>query len=204
MYPYRVFICYSRRDEPLERKLRRYLTQIGVEPMSNVHIPAGVPFPEDIMTKIGYAHVFMPLLTEESSRRPWVNQEIGYAMAFGVPIIPLAVGKLPEGMTDRLQARPMDRNLTNLARVLSPNTIKVVVDRAKEPSKSAKGSFPVTSVCANQIHQRTQILVNYAKSVLDLDHKGPVRQLVAFGSFTIPNKDPYHPAWDKRDGRQKR
>ena len=101
MYPYRVFICYSRRDGSLEKKLRDYLKKIGAEPMSDVDIPSGVPFPEEIRTKIGYAHVFIPLLTEESSRRPWVNQEIGYATALGVPRIPLALGKLPEGMIDR-------------------------------------------------------------------------------------------------------
>jgi hypothetical protein len=204
-YPYRVFICYSREDAALEGELRRHLLAIGINPMSDVDIPAGVPFPEEIKAKIGFAHVFIPLLTEKSSGRPWVNQEIGYAMALGVPIIPLAVGKLPvEGMTERLQARILDQDLGNLPKMLTMETIKEVVDRAIGHYEDGTSSFPVTCGSAYQIYQRSQMLVNYARGVQRLHYSGRVRQLVAFGSFTIPNKDSSHVDWDKRDGKRKR
>ena len=204
-YPYRVFICYSREDAPLESELRRHLIAIGINPMSDVDIPAGVPFPEEIKAKIGFAHVFIPLLTDKSSGRPWVNQEIGYAMALGVPIIPLAVGKLPvAGMTERLQARILDQDLGNLGKMLTIETIREVVDRAIGHYEDGTSSFPVTCGSAYQIYQRSQMLVNYARSVQRLHHSGRVRQLVAFGSFTIPDKDPSHEDWDRRDGKRKR
>lgn len=42
----------------------------------------------DLEGRISNADVVVAVLTEESATDPWVNQEIGYAVAKGVPVLP--------------------------------------------------------------------------------------------------------------------
>jgi hypothetical protein len=193
MYPYRVFVSYSHDNQQQATEIRGFLEGIGARPMSDVDLPPGVPFPDEIKRKIAYAHVFIPLLTESSGKRPWVHQEIGYAMGLGVPILPLALGKLPEGMTEQVQAVQVSPDLSDLPQRLSSDLLASFVSRSQETPCA-------TFQCADQLFQRTQILVAHTKEILQIGQAGRVLQRSAFSSFSLPNKRPKHPDWDERDG----
>jgi len=197
MYPYRVFVSYSRSDERRAARVRAYLSALGARPMSDVDLPAGQPFTEEIKSKIAHAHVFMPLLTTHSGERPWVHQEIGYAMGLGVPILPLALGALPEGLAEQLHAVTLSPDLENLGDRLRAADLQALVSRAQETSCAAFQS-------AEELHERTRLLVSYARSARRLGGAGRVRQRLAFSSFSLPNKRITHPDWDKREGIHKR
>ena len=56
--------------------------------------PLGKPLPEEIKKAIEESELFLVFLTKNSRKSPWVNQEIGYALGKGVPVIPLKKGRI--------------------------------------------------------------------------------------------------------------
>lgn len=197
MYPYRVFISYSHEDSTLANIVRKHLTDIHVQPMSDVDIPDGARFSDEIRHQISYAHVFVSILTKNSKTRPWVHQELGYAMGLGVPILPLALDQLPEGMAQEIQAIRVDPELRDLAERLTPRTLQHLVSRSQQASRAM-------FECADDLHQRTEVLVKYAKSLLLETGPAKLRLRMAFSSFSLPNKGPKHTDWEECEGSEKR
>ena len=154
MYPYRVFVSYSRQEKRLAQTVQEHLVSdaIGACPMSDREIWAGTPFDEDIARQISFAHVFIPILTSASETRPWVHQEIGYAMGLGVPILPLALDELPKGMAERIQAVKVRPDLSDLGDKLTSEALDRVV------SSSQKKSAAMFR-CGDRLYERTKILV---------------------------------------------
>jgi len=199
MYPYRVFISYSRDQKELAQRVRAHLERIGAKPMSDADIRKGAKFSDEIRHQISCAHVFVPILTSKSESRPWVHQEIGYAMGLKVPILPLALDRLPKGMAEQIQAVRVAPDLGDLAEQLTEKTLNDSVSQAKE---AATAMYE----CANLLYDRTRLIVDYAQSVLkQTDGKGGrVRQRMAFSSFSIPNCSTKLPLWDQREGSEHR
>ena len=101
---YRVFISYSHRDEQIVRVIEDILRAGGLVPMRDKHFTYGVGFHGQIQRFIEHAHLFMPIITERSSQRGWVQQEIGYAMSQNVPVLPVAIAKTPGEWIQSLHA----------------------------------------------------------------------------------------------------
>src|SRR5262245_24283082 len=85
----RVFVSYSHEDSALAEAVVRWLESNGLTPPWDEHLIVGRGFDAQIKTFISYAHVFLPLITPSSTARGWVHQEIGYAMALRVPVLPV-------------------------------------------------------------------------------------------------------------------
>lgn len=196
-HPYRVFISYSHNDRELAQKLRDHLQKIGARPMSDLNIPEGARFNEDIRRQISFAHIFISLLTGNSKNRPWVHQELGYAMGLRIPILPLALDELPGGMAHEIQAIKVDPELKDLAPRVTAPILNNVVDSAQ---RAATALFE----CAAMMYQRTKTLVDNADEIHRLYGPARIRQRMAFSSFSIPNRHIKHPDWDERDGFEKR
>lgn len=193
MYPYRVFISYSHDDAELAQQLRDHLENLGALPMFDLTVDVGYPFTEEIRRQISYAHVFIVLLTANSKDRPWVHQEIGYAMGLRVPILPLALDELPQGMAEGIQALKVRPGLEDLSSLLTASRLEKVVFNAQ---RAASAMFE----CADMLHERTRILVDNATAVYELYGPAKIRQLMAFSSFSIPDRHIKHDDWDKREG----
>ncbi len=88
MSSYRVFISHSHKDRRLVKNIVKALEGNGLKPMWDRNFMSGHGFHEQIKNFIAHAHVFMPFFTEASSKRGWVHQEIGYAMALNVSVLP--------------------------------------------------------------------------------------------------------------------
>ena len=90
---YRVFISYSHDDHDIFERLK---TALEARPfkllvLSDRNIGAGSPFTDAIKGLIIHAHLFIPLITKNSKKRPWVHQETGFAMAHNIPILPIVL-----------------------------------------------------------------------------------------------------------------
>ncbi len=197
MYPYRVFISYSRRDPEAAAKIYHHLESLGLRPMWDLSLTPAERFAEEITERIAFAHIFIPLLTPYSARRPWVNQEIGYAVGVNVPVLPLALGQVPVGIIGGIQPVHLAEDLSDLRKRISSNLIERVVARSEEQHRA---SFEL----AEQPQDRTRILAAYAKRVLALDAHGRVRQRAAFSSFCLPDRHPRHAIWRSREGKSPR
>ncbi len=197
MYTYRVFISYSHKDSGLMETVKKHLEEnLGCQAIvDRWDLEEGMPFDERIMECIEQAHVFLPILTEDASSKLWTHQEIGYAKGRDVPILPLAVGGLPEGLVRTLQAVKVNGDLSDLEERLTRSVLVNVIDPV---------SFPKLPgfECARDYEERTQALVCYARRAARLGY-GRVRLLGAFTSFAIPKKDHTHSIWDRREGKHK-
>jgi len=193
---YRVFISYSREDSDLVDKIVAILEENGLHPMHDKDFGPGEGFPDQIKNYIAHSHVFMPVITKESSGRGWVHQEIGYAMALNIPVLPISYGEDPGQMIRDLQAikwEDLEKNLEKNRQWLSLKKFKSIVRRAQADS------HPLYE-CAELQEDRTKLIVDYARKVIDLDSYGHVRQKGALSSFHIPDNPITHPSWKERYG----
>ncbi|MCL5876335.1 MAG: toll/interleukin-1 receptor domain-containing protein [Candidatus Bathyarchaeota archaeon] len=70
--------------------------------------PIGGSLPATIKDAINESEVVLLVLTKNSKNSLWVNQEIGYALGRGIPVIPLKKGKITvEGLIDSTRYVPL-------------------------------------------------------------------------------------------------
>lgn len=202
----RVFINYSHRNAKLVEKIEQVLRANGLTPMFDRNFAFGFGFHEQIKRFIAHAHVFLPVVTRKAAERGWVQQEIGYAMAMNVPILPLAIGAVPGEMIGALHAVKLPQKVddheldTRLRQLLIPAVFERLIQR-KQVAHDAQ------YVCAALPEDRTAMMVEYAESVEDIDIQeaipelsktGYVRQKGALSSFHIPDQPVTDDAWRKR------
>ena len=191
---YRIFISYSHDDAELKNKLVAVLEANGLQPMHDKGFGIGSGFPDQIKNYIAHAHVFMPILTKKSSG--WVHQEIGYAAALNIPVVPISYEQNPGQMIRELHAVQWDNSEDWLEKnkdKLSRGELDRLMDERQEDSS------PLYE-CADLQEERTETIVNYAKKVIALGGHGMVRQKGALSSFHIPDDPVSHPVWRERYG----
>lgn len=197
MHPYRVFISYSHEDYKDVKKIVVALTKIGLRPVWDESIQPGTQFSEIIKSRISHAHVFLPVLTKNSIKRPWVHQETGYAMGLKVPVVPLVVGTVPDHMLHGLQALKIDLKKIKQSVDSLGETIDTLLN--PEPQES-----DATFRTARRPEERAEMLARFTRQALLHEAKGPMRQEGAISSFGLPKEPADDPVWIKRDGSLKR
>jgi len=193
----RVFISYSHEDKELVRILAEVIDKNGMESIydDKQGLQIGTGFKEEIIHFISHAHIFLPLLTETSLKRPWVQQEIGYAVAMRVPTVPVAINCEPGEFLHGIQAiqlKTLDR--AELQKRLTPAALQVCLQ--KRPLRGALYE------CAATTDQRAVLLAEYARAVSDTGNAGLVRQFGGLSSFHIPAETIDHSLWSLRYGSQ--
>ena len=167
-HPFRIFISYSHEDGALAQVAADVLNGLGLTPVWDRHIRPGAPFTEAIKGLIHHAHIFMPIITEHASRRPWVHQETGYAMALSIPILPVAVDSVPGEMAAQLQAIVVRPDFADFADRLAKADLEWVVLGQKAPEFR---NIEVTSFA----EERAELLASCAQRVADFGSFGRVR-----------------------------
>jgi len=193
MEPYRIFLSYSHEDMDKATEVARVLEELGLKPKWDDNIRPGSAFTDAIKGMIAHSHIFMPLITKKSKDRPWVHQETGYAMALNIPVLPLAIGDIPDSMIAHLQAITIEEDLDGLEDILNEEVLKHIVDPLT--------TKPLEMIeVANWPEQRVEAMSRCAYRVLELD--GPTRLLQrgSLSSFSIPDADFESPIWAERDG----
>jgi len=112
MDSYRVFSSYSHEDVDLAESIAYALNENGLTPLWDRHLSFGRGFESQIKSFIAHSHVFLPVITASSSVRGWVHQEIGYATALRVPVLPVCQGRLPGEMLQMLHAVALGTDAT--------------------------------------------------------------------------------------------
>lgn len=191
---YRVFISYSHQDYDLVRKIVDALEDNGLIPMWDQKFAFGHGFHEQIKTFIAHAHAFLPVITKSSHLRGWVHQEIGYAMALNVPVLPVSVGAPPGEMIQSLHALQFCEDPEELRKRLSGDVLDNLVSRYCE------SQFALYE-CAELAEDRATMMVEYSEAVVELGYTGCVRQKGALSSFHIPKKIITDEVWDHRYGK---
>lgn len=195
MHPYRVFICYAHEDKWLAERVEEALRQLGLEPWYDPHITPGTPFTDAIKSMITHAHLFVPLITENSQMRPWVHQETGYAIALNIPVLPIALETVPGEMIAQLQALviPESATVDTIIKLLAEVNIARLVKPMPAPPRS------IVEI-AEWMEDRTRMLAEYCDRVMELAGPQRLRQRGGLSSFCLPDADISDPVWDRREG----
>jgi len=190
---YRVFVSYSHEDYNAAEKVVNHLKEIRCEPKWDEGFNRFHGFPEQIRLFIAHAHAFLPLITVTSSQRGWVHQEIGFAIAHNIPMMPIVIGEaLPDkAMMRDIQAAVLNENLDGLEEVLTREEVQRVVRRHSDRHWAVYQ-------CAETMLDRTRMLAEWADQVRDLFRPAAVRQKGALSSFHIPDKRLTHRVWKDR------
>lgn len=177
-YPFRAFVSYAHEDRALAGQVVDALRSRGLDVFWDRDIRPGVPFTDAIKGLIAHAHVFVPIITDSSQKRPWVHQETGYAAALNIPVLPLALqGTVGGEMIAQLQAiivqcaakgsdapdlllaDPEDLQ----ARLLEVNFEQLVLPNPWRPRATIEvAEWPET---------RTHLLIQYARRVLEMQRR---------------------------------
>lgn len=192
---FRIFVSYSHEDKDLFGGLTEFLKEKGFYVLCDRDIGVGRPFTDAIKGLIAHAHVFMPLITANAQKRPWVHQETGYAMARGIPILPLVTegAGVPQDMVAQLQAIVVEDDLSDLGEKLKDEHVRgLVLPQAPPPQDVVR--------VAEWPEQRSAMLAEAANRVRTIGGPAMLRQSGAFSSFCLPDKDISHPVWRRRDG----
>ncbi len=95
---YRVFLSHSTRDQGLVVSLANLLTKLGIEvSVAEWYLTPGSRLDEKVFKEIDESDSMVVVLTQNGARSNWVNQELGYALRAGKPVIPL----VEKGVNDR-------------------------------------------------------------------------------------------------------
>jgi hypothetical protein len=216
---FRVFLSYSRKNTDLVAKLEKILRKNGVATMRDKHFAYGVGFQEQIRRYIEFAHVFVPVITKKSSKRGWVQQEIGYAIAQNVPVLPVAIDWKPQQWLRNLHSvmlnkKRLDKDRKTLRALFSRELFRELVHRYR------KHRFAVYA-CAMLQEDRAEMMADYADEVASIQSlvrppktkrrskkfraeppmSSRVRQKGALSSFHIPAEPVNSPVWEERFGR---
>jgi hypothetical protein len=187
----RVFISYSRQDKELVTRLDNYLEkECGINVIWDENLAAGTGFHEQIRDSIASSHIFMPLITKESSQRGWVHQEIGYALALNIPVLPVTTENLdPGGMLQIIHAVKIDEKEENLSMFFNKKTFEIL-----QKNTSAAPIF----LCAHLPEERTRMITEYSDKISNIGEFGTVRQKGGLSSFHIPDDCIQKPIWNER------
>ena len=193
MEKYRIFLSYSHEDIALVEKIVNAIEMSGLTAMWDQKFSYGHGFPEQIKTFIAYSHVFLPVITEAANKRGWVHQEIGYAIALQVPVLPVIVGALPPDMIRELHGYKLGSDEQELQAKLPRKVFDDLVNSCRDTSVAPY-------VCAELHEDRASMMAKYANEVLNLGASGMVRQKGGLSSFHIPEKPITNPVWQLRLG----
>jgi hypothetical protein len=197
MHPFRVFLSYTAKDQRLLDAVVEALCELGACPWWDKELGPGRLFLDEIKQRIATAHLFVPLLTSTSSRRPWVHQETGFALGINVPVLPIAVDTLPKAMLVGMQALVVREDLSDLkARLLKVDLESIVLPLRPRP--------PVLYSIADLPESRTETLVAQGKTLVQSVASGRIRQRALFSSFSIPDQGPTENVWKELDREQPR
>ena len=187
-YPFRAFISYSHDDLPLVERLVEILEhELGIIPTYDVDIHPGTSFSEAIRGLIARSHLFIPVITNRSHNSYWVNQEIGYALALSIAILPIAIKEdhAPSGMSEmiaHLQAIITQPDFTNLpAQLRELKLTQLIAPTDWQPTSMVEiADWPET---------RTEVLIKYINWVDSIGKFGRVRTYGLYSSFSLPDSE---------------
>jgi len=87
---YKVFISHSTRDREFVITLTNMLTGMGVKVfVAEWYLSPGERIDRKVFSQINKADCIVVLLTKNGIRSNWVQQEVGYAIKAGKPLIPI-------------------------------------------------------------------------------------------------------------------
>lgn len=119
----KIFISYSNEDKLIAGEIKRLLEDLwGIDVfLAHEDIEPSTQWQEELIKELKACHIILPIITSDFYNSPWANQEVGFALARDIPIVPIHAGRIPCGFIARYQALKYDESEAN-------NTCKALAD----------------------------------------------------------------------------
>lgn len=102
---FRVFISHSSSQSELAEEIKAGLYSLSIASfVSSSNIGGYEKWQDEIQTALRSTNFVVALVTPEFHNSPWANQEVGFAYAYGIPIIAIMLGVPPKGFIHVHQA----------------------------------------------------------------------------------------------------
>jgi TIR domain len=102
---YRVFLSHKAEVKKKAGDLKGSLSALGVSSfVAHTDIHPTKEWQDEIENALASMDAFVALLTEKFHDSDWTDQEVGYALGRGVPLIAVKLGRAPYGFIGRFQA----------------------------------------------------------------------------------------------------
>ena len=102
---YLIFLSHKAEVKKQIQTLKEGLEKYGVEAfVAHSDIDPGTEWQEDILEALESMDAFVPVLTKGFNDSKWTDQEVGYAIAREIQIVPLRMGMDPYGFMGKIQA----------------------------------------------------------------------------------------------------
>jgi nucleoside 2-deoxyribosyltransferase len=103
---YRVFISHSAQDQGLVISLANLLSKFGVDvSVAEWYLTPGERLDDKVFEQIKKSDCIVALLTRSGMRSSWVQQEIGFSLQQGKPVIPMVEKGIEQKDLAALQGR---------------------------------------------------------------------------------------------------
>lgn len=189
----RVFICYSDEDKIFVNKLANIIEEVGLYPLWDKELTKGAGadgkgFDEQIKIFIQHAHVFVPVLSE--ARSQWLHQEIGYAKALHIPVVPITTEDIdPGGMLQMINALKISIETDKMRDEIDAELFEAPIQKESPIAMYKRAPF---------VEDRAKMMSDYANSVISMKKIGLVRQRGGLSSFHIPKEIADIDSWNNR------
>lgn len=102
---FRMFLSHVSAHKKQVAELKWALGQLGVTCfVAHEDIEPSSEWQKEIELGLGSMHAIAALLTSDFHQSNWTDQEVGWAMGRGVPVIPVRLGVNPYGLMGKIQA----------------------------------------------------------------------------------------------------
>lgn len=183
MVKYRFFVSYCRGDQQFASTVVSSLQENGYEVSWDVKIEGGTPFCEGIQKAIQRVHFFVPLMTPAAWKSIWVQQEIGYAIACNVPVVPIVFDPLPQklAMIGQVQAIVLSEHI-------SQRKLKGIIEKQNWSGILRQTQEKSTAVfqCDGDHRDKSKLIVSSAQDVAERFQSAKVMQRSTLTSFSLP------------------
>lgn len=121
----RLFLSHAHEHKVLAGEIRDYLSRWAVDVfVAHDTIEPSREWQDEIESALGTADALAALLTPEFVHSRWCDQEVGFCLARGIPLVPITYGAMPHGFIGKFQGlRAEDRSIwfigPNLFRILA-------------------------------------------------------------------------------------
>jgi hypothetical protein len=106
---FRVFLSHKTEVKKQTALLKEELSQYGISCfVAHEDIHPTQDWQNEIEGALATADAFIALLTEKFHESLWTDQEVGYALARGIPILAVRLGRDPYGFIGKFQALSCD------------------------------------------------------------------------------------------------
>lgn len=106
---YRVFLSHKAEAKKEVASLKEHLRPFGISAfVAHTDIHPTKEWQGEIETALASMDAFVALLTDEFHSSEWTDQEVGYALGRGVPLIAVKLGRDPYGFIGKFQALACD------------------------------------------------------------------------------------------------